>query len=1009
MHLLTWRGTIVCLSRETGSLSHECLPLRERTLEPFDVNIPTNPNGAIIQHPILGRLQLLSSGEMNCFRLLHTDGKLYAQPQDSQILYGYEAEDANDTFMLISSSQLSDINFILTRRWISCSDRRVISRTRVSLASGFTLRIGACTVSLAASFSELVSDRSDNGYPVYLKGGNSDKPIEVVLAEPRGSALLTTVKFVTQSRRLSEILYIASHRQTLGLEPTQDQFESGASFIRDNGGASGLEDLLESLGPVSSRKNTTSDDDGGAGHLNRSLPCPVISLGTGCVVACALKQIDDARAPMPFDWLTSTPAMIKHCIETDFSFLLDRRHYKSLEGWRELGQPENGCDHLFYKQNFGVCRVFNHSDPTRQSDFRYLETCVDRFRDLMASDTPKLFIQCGKPHDDSDQFFDAMADLIDAKTAEASYLQVDVVIYDRRLIAPQLFTTKRRGRHHLVRIQPTSKLGGESFDAEVDNLVFRWLIDAHSKACSTHLIKRDALHAAMVTAFYDFDKDIPAPAEAQIRSSGPDVLRWANSVVARFCKSLNLYSNIRVGSFESTNLSQQTNQNICVAEVSGDNALILFPANKPLSRVVLNRLLTPIYLLDSMLSGALSPSAQFLIELGDHASYDCMAFCNNTDLGCLVPDPDFISSSGYSETRKLVKEKGREWSARLPVVFWRGATTGHRTKPPPDSIETDDFTWLPRLDMCRRLRDSGLAAHCDVGITSIVQIEERYLHERIATSQLCKPKVARETFLYYKYTIVIDGNSNAWSAMFCALLSGLCVLLVASVANFRQWYYGRLRPWEHYVPVSADLHDLEERISWVLANDASAEAIGKDGQKLAQAMTFETEVEETTNRLREWFSNSTPLTFDIRRLDHRRSPSELGWILGHVQDRGDTAAMIGDWVGQPGSGKCLEGIQIMLPPTMPRSSITYSIVLDEKRISDAVQSGHYAGTRGENTPIYGIVVTADDALADYNIEYESSFVDGSRLGPLIPGAICAAVSNSPMEAFRLSILPRLWT
>jgi hypothetical protein len=711
------------------------------------------------------------------------------------------------------------------------------------------------------------------------------------------------------------------------------------------------------------------------------------------------------RAPMPFDWLTTTPAMVRHCIETDFKLLLDQSYYKSLTGKQEFRQPENGCDHLFYKQQFGLQRVFNHSDPTRRLDYRYLTACVDRMRELIDSDGPKLFVQCTRLNVDSDRDFSATADLIDAVTKNASYLYLLIDGADRRLTVPQLSLVKRKGRHELLHIQPTSKMGGEYFEAEIDNTFFRWVISIHSAASTSYRSRLDASHAALEAAFQNFDQGLPIPAEAQLQSSSPAVIRWANSVVANFRKKSNLYLNVEIGAFASDGLNIENCHSVFLAETSGENVLILSPGNKPLSRVVINRLLTFIYLFDSMLSDGPIPPARFLVELGDHASSDSVSFCSNIEEGCLMPDSDFISSSGYSETRILVEKKSHTWSERIPMLFWRGATTGHRTKQPPGVDEADDFGWLPRLDMCRRLRDSHLAANCDVGITNIVQVDEPHLRHRILASQLCKPTEGREKLLRYRYTIVIDGNSNAWSSLFCALLSGACVLLVDSPGNFRQWYYRKLVPWKHYVPVASNLDDLEDRISWVLTRDTEAETIGREAQKLAHAMSFESEVESAAKRLREWLRTSSSRIFEYRRLDPARSALTSGWVLGHVQDRGDTAAIMGDWVGELGSGKFLEGIQIMLPATIAEDVLTYRVVFEGGKLSAPVSSGEYLGTRGATTPIYGVAITVGRNVRDFDVECEASFIDGTRLGPVASGVTCAATSGAAMEAFRISIHP----
>jgi hypothetical protein len=94
----------------------------------------------------------------------------------------------------------------------------------------------------------------------------------------------------------------------------------------------------------------------------------------------------------------------------------------------------------------------------------------------------------------------------------------------------------------------------------------------------------------------------------------------------------------------------------------------------------------------------------------------------------------------------------------------------------------------------------------------------------------------------YKYQIDIDGNSNAWSALFQKLLSGSAVLKIASPHNFRQWYYDELTPWVNYVPVKADMSDLVEKINWLIDHEDEAMQIGINGRQLASKLTYDEEL-----------------------------------------------------------------------------------------------------------------------------------------------------------------------
>ena len=89
----------------------------------------------------------------------------------------------------------------------------------------------------------------------------------------------------------------------------------------------------------------------------------------------------------------------------------------------------------------------------------------------------------------------------------------------------------------------------------------------------------------------------------------------------------------------------------------------------------------------------------------------------------------------------------------------------------------------------------------------------------------------------------IDGNSNAWSALFQKLLSGSVVLKVDSSSNFRQWYYDELIPWKNFVPIKSDMSDLIEKVHWLLDHDDEARQIGENGAKLAYQLTYERELD----------------------------------------------------------------------------------------------------------------------------------------------------------------------
>ncbi len=224
------------------------------------------------------------------------------------------------------------------------------------------------------------------------------------------------------------------------------------------------------------------------------------------------------------------------------------------------------------------------------------------------------------------------------------------------------------------------------------------------------------------------------------------------------------------------------------------------------------------------------PSTSVAINLDDGPATRGIAFCSHNPSDLLIPDPVFIHRAGYKQVREYWTSVPVPWHRRLPVVFWRGGTTGRW----PDR----DWRKLPRIVLCEMVRTMPLF---DVGISHFAQLPDG-AEEEITGRGLRRAYIGEGSFNFYRYHIDIDGNTNSWPGLFIKLLSGGVVLKVASPHGFRQWYYDRLVPWEHYVPVEADMSDLIEKAEWLLANEAKAIDIGTRGYQLANAMTYEAEI-----------------------------------------------------------------------------------------------------------------------------------------------------------------------
>jgi len=200
-----------------------------------------------------------------------------------------------------------------------------------------------------------------------------------------------------------------------------------------------------------------------------------------------------------------------------------------------------------------------------------------------------------------------------------------------------------------------------------------------------------------------------------------------------------------------------------------------------------------------------------------------------------VPDRYFIMRDGFSAERRLAEANGMPWASRRSTLVWRGGVNGEGIRPQmPEDV--DNPRVIQRLRLCMRLK-SVVDVDAKVCWPQGPHMPLKLLQQ---LSVVGRPRPESE-WLGDKFAIDIDGWTNTWSNLIIRMHFGCCVLKVASADGYRQWWYDRLRPWEHFVPVAADMADLEERIDWLRSNDAEAQAIARRGQALARSMTMTSE------------------------------------------------------------------------------------------------------------------------------------------------------------------------
>ncbi len=132
-----------------------------------------------------------------------------------------------------------------------------------------------------------------------------------------------------------------------------------------------------------------------------------------------------------------------------------------------------------------------------------------------------------------------------------------------------------------------------------------------------------------------------------------------------------------------------------------------------------------------------------------------------------------------------------------------------------------------------------------------------------------------------------------------------------------------------------------------------------------------------------------------------------GVITAHVQGRGDVTVGFGDWMGEPGSKRWVEGFAITPKGAIGPADIEYQAVLGRGWLSPWAEGGQYCGSRGMSLPILGLRMRLRGEAADqFDCFLEASFVDGTRMGPSDDGEPSQAESLAPLESFRIKLVPR---
>ncbi|KAJ7728256.1 glycosyl transferase family 90-domain-containing protein [Mycena metata] len=147
------------------------------------------------------------------------------------------------------------------------------------------------------------------------------------------------------------------------------------------------------------------------------------------------------------------------------------------------------------------------------------------------------------------------------------------------------------------------------------------------------------------------------------------------------------------------------------------------------------------------------------------------------------------------------------WEDKISKVYWRGMSNG-------GMIIGQNYHLFARfklVDICPE--------HPDLMDVAITRFAETLLR-----------RGPREDLYKYKYAMNVDGTT--FSGRFLGLLRSGSLVFKSTL--FEEYFNDWLRPFEHYIPVKADLSDLVQQIRWANDNPAEARLIQQRGMEVAK-------------------------------------------------------------------------------------------------------------------------------------------------------------------------------
>ncbi len=317
MHLLTWHGTLVCLREAGGGLAHEAIA----SATPMELEIPAAcPDGMQALRTSLGPLEMQPADGGRGVWIARYGQFLCADAHHGTVAFDRAQASLWETFLPVTAQTVAILRHILAHSWIDAADRQVMFRRDVRVAPGFRLMLGDAEIDLTLPLPWQAEDVAA-ALPESLRAAAGDGWRSLVMAGPRGSALLDVPRWPVRSRRTAETVVVALRRHIEGREPGQTVLEDDVAALLADDDMIGLPGYLERCFPA------------------LSMPVPAASGGgaaTESAEKAAASFAEGELAHQAGDYMEAV-ACWSACLAADPDHRLVRKRLGEL--WIALGRP----------------------------------------------------------------------------------------------------------------------------------------------------------------------------------------------------------------------------------------------------------------------------------------------------------------------------------------------------------------------------------------------------------------------------------------------------------------------------------------------------------------------------------------------------------------------------------------------------------------------------------------------------------------------------------------------